>query len=92
LWLPPGADEASIKGAGNSDVSGAVDDGAAVGEESEGVRAAAEAEKEVVGAEVFDVSVVPVSIRLSPDVVEAFRASGADWQARVDEILREHIK
>ena len=35
---------------------------------------------------------VPVSIRLSPDVVEAFRASGASWQARVDEILREHIK
>jgi len=35
---------------------------------------------------------VPVSIRLSPDVVKAFRASGAGWQARVDEILREHIK
>jgi uncharacterized protein (DUF4415 family) len=35
---------------------------------------------------------VPVSIRLSPDVVEAFRASGAGWQARVDEILRDHIK
>jgi uncharacterized protein (DUF4415 family) len=35
---------------------------------------------------------VPVSIRLSPDVVKAFRASGAGWQARVDEILRAHIK
>jgi uncharacterized protein (DUF4415 family) len=35
---------------------------------------------------------VPVSIRLSPDVVEAFRASGSGWQARVDEILREHMK
>jgi uncharacterized protein (DUF4415 family) len=35
---------------------------------------------------------VPVSIRLSPDVVEAFRASGAGWHARVDEILRDHIK
>ncbi len=35
---------------------------------------------------------VPVSIRLSPDVVKAFRASGAGWQARVDEILRTHIK
>ena len=52
-----GTDEARIKGAGNGDVSGAVDDGAAVGEESEGVRAAAETEKEVVGAEVFDVGV-----------------------------------
>lgn len=35
---------------------------------------------------------VPVSIRLSPDVVASFRASGAGWQSRVDEILREHIK
>ena len=35
---------------------------------------------------------VPVSIRLSPDVVEAFRNTGAGWQARVDEILRAHIK
>jgi uncharacterized protein (DUF4415 family) len=35
---------------------------------------------------------VPVSIRLSADVVEAFRSTGAGWQARVDEILREHIK
>jgi uncharacterized protein (DUF4415 family) len=35
---------------------------------------------------------VPVSIRLSPEVVEAFRASGEGWQARVDEILRAHIK
>ena len=35
---------------------------------------------------------VPVSIRLSPDVVASFRASGAGWQSRVDDILREHIK
>ena len=35
---------------------------------------------------------VPVSIRLSPEVVAAFRASGSGWQARVDDILREHIK
>jgi uncharacterized protein (DUF4415 family) len=35
---------------------------------------------------------VPVSIRLSPEVVKAFRASGAGWQSRVDEILRAHIK
>jgi uncharacterized protein (DUF4415 family) len=35
---------------------------------------------------------VPVSIRLSPEVVAAFRASGAGWQVRVNEILREHIK
>jgi uncharacterized protein (DUF4415 family) len=35
---------------------------------------------------------VAVSIRLSPEVVKAFRASGAGWQTRVDEILRSHIK
>ena len=35
---------------------------------------------------------VPVSIRLSLDVVEGFRSSGAGWQGRVDEILREHLK
>jgi uncharacterized protein (DUF4415 family) len=35
---------------------------------------------------------VPVSIRLSPEVVKAFRASGVGWQSRVDEILRAHIK
>jgi uncharacterized protein (DUF4415 family) len=35
---------------------------------------------------------VPVSIRLSPEVLAAFRASGAGWQARVDDILREHIE
>jgi uncharacterized protein (DUF4415 family) len=34
---------------------------------------------------------VPVSIRLSPDVVETLRASGAGWQTRVDEILRKHL-
>jgi uncharacterized protein (DUF4415 family) len=35
---------------------------------------------------------VPVSIRLSADVVEALRNSGAGWQSRVDEILRAHLK
>ncbi|HZY63556.1 MAG TPA: BrnA antitoxin family protein [Edaphobacter sp.] len=35
---------------------------------------------------------MPVSIRLSADVVKALRASGAGWQSRVDEILRAHIK
>jgi uncharacterized protein (DUF4415 family) len=34
---------------------------------------------------------VPVSIRLSPDVLATLRASGPGWQTRVDEILREHL-
>jgi len=33
-----------------------------------------------------------VSIRLSPDVISHFRASGAGWQTRIDEALRDWIK
>lgn len=32
-----------------------------------------------------------ISIRLSADVVEKFRATGKGWQTRIDEILRQHI-
>jgi len=35
---------------------------------------------------------VPVSIRLSADVVEALRASGEGWQSRVDTCLRDWIE
>ncbi len=52
-----GADEAGVEGAGDGDVGGALHDGAAVGEDGEGVRAAAETEEEVVGAEVLNVGV-----------------------------------
>lgn len=30
---------------------------------------------------------VPVSIRLSPNVVRYFKAGGPGWQARIDEVL-----
>lgn len=33
-----------------------------------------------------------VTIRLSPDVVNAFRATGDGWQGRVDAALREWLK
>ncbi|GAB6040887.1 BrnA antitoxin family protein [Endothiovibrio diazotrophicus] len=33
-----------------------------------------------------------ITIRLSPDVVEHFRATGKGWQSRVDEALREYIR
>ncbi|AWP85345.1 BrnA antitoxin family protein [Bordetella bronchiseptica] len=33
-----------------------------------------------------------VTIRLSPDVVEAFKASGTGWQTRVDAALRDWLK
>lgn len=32
---------------------------------------------------------IPVSIRLSPDVLAYFRSGGPGWQGRIDETLRE---
>lgn len=32
-----------------------------------------------------------VSIRLSPEVVEAFRAKGPGWQTRIDEALKDWL-
>jgi uncharacterized protein (DUF4415 family) len=34
---------------------------------------------------------VPVSIRLSPEVVDYFRAKGSGWQSEIDEALIEYI-
>lgn len=33
-----------------------------------------------------------ITIRLSPDVLAAFRATGAGWQTRMDAALREWIE
>lgn len=33
-----------------------------------------------------------ITIRLSPDVVSTFRASGSGWQTRMDAALREWLK
>jgi uncharacterized protein (DUF4415 family) len=33
-----------------------------------------------------------ITIRLSPEVVETFRASGAGWQTRVDAALKDWLK
>jgi uncharacterized protein (DUF4415 family) len=35
---------------------------------------------------------VQTSIRLSPKVIETFRASGTGWQTRIDVILSEWLK
>jgi len=32
-----------------------------------------------------------VSLRLSRDVVDTFRATGAGWQTRIDDALREYV-
>lgn len=34
---------------------------------------------------------VPVSIRLSPEVVERFKADGPGWQSRIDEVLKKAV-
>ena len=33
-----------------------------------------------------------VSLRLSPEVIEHFKSSGAGWQSRIDETLRKVVK
>jgi uncharacterized protein (DUF4415 family) len=33
-----------------------------------------------------------VSLRLSPDVIEHFKSTGAGWQSRIDETLRKAVK
>lgn len=35
---------------------------------------------------------VPVSIRLSPEVINYFKSKGKGWQTKIDEILYEYIK
>jgi uncharacterized protein (DUF4415 family) len=33
-----------------------------------------------------------ISLRLSQDVINAFKATGKGWQSRIDETLRKHMK
>ena len=33
-----------------------------------------------------------INIRLSPDVLDAFRSTGPGWQTRIDQALRQHLK
>jgi uncharacterized protein (DUF4415 family) len=35
---------------------------------------------------------IPVSIRLSPEVVKHFKAKGRGWQSRIDDALRKIVK
>lgn len=34
---------------------------------------------------------VPVSIRLSPEVIEHFKSGGPGWQGRIDDALRKMV-
>ncbi|OOF56034.1 BrnA antitoxin family protein [Rodentibacter myodis] len=33
-----------------------------------------------------------ITLRLSPEVIQTFRATGQGWQTRINEVLLEHIK
>jgi uncharacterized protein (DUF4415 family) len=35
---------------------------------------------------------IPVSIRLSPEVISHFKAKGPGWQSRIDDALRRIVK
>ncbi|EJN05647.1 BrnA antitoxin family protein [Phyllobacterium sp. YR531] len=41
------------------------------------------------GRPVADAPKKPVSIRLSPDVLDYYRSTGPGWQGRIDETLRD---
>ena len=34
---------------------------------------------------------IPISIRVSPEVVTFFRAAGKGWQSRIDHVLKEYV-
>jgi uncharacterized protein (DUF4415 family) len=44
------------------------------------------------GRPVADNPKMPVSIRLDPEVVTFFKASGSGWQTRLNDVLVNHIK
>jgi len=44
------------------------------------------------GRPVSDNPKQPISIRLSTDVLEYFRATGKGWQTRVDAVLHDYVK
>ena len=35
---------------------------------------------------------LPINIRLSPEVIAYFRATGRGWQSRMDDVLKEWVK
>ena len=34
----------------------------------------------------------PVNLRLDPEIVDHFKAGGAGWQTRINEVLGKHVK
>lgn len=48
--------------------------------------------KKITGRPVSVTHKMPLSIRLSDDVVEFFKATGKGWQTRINEALREYVR
>jgi uncharacterized protein (DUF4415 family) len=44
------------------------------------------------GRPIADSHKKPVQIRLSPDIVSAFKSTGKGWQTRINEALRDWLK
>lgn len=44
------------------------------------------------GRPVSDSPKMPVQIRLSPEIVSAFKATGRGWQTRINDALRDWLK
>ena len=38
------------------------------------------------------VTKTPVNLRLDPEIVEHFKAGGAGWQTRINDVLGKHVK
>ncbi len=39
-----------------------------------------------------EVTKTPIKLRLDPDIIDAFKASGRGWQTRMNEALRDWLK
>lgn len=39
-----------------------------------------------------EVTKTPIKLRLDPDIIEAFKASGRGWQTRMNDALRDWLK
>lgn len=44
------------------------------------------------GRPVAEVTKTPIKLRLDPDIVNAFKASGRGWQTRMNDALRDWLK
>lgn len=53
--------------------------------------AAHEAEKKTRGKQKLPIK-QSITLRLSPEVIAAFKADGKGWQTRINEVLLQHVK